>query len=114
MENIIYSQTNTAIEWSITAVRTRNQDGRDIVVQLDWTMLGTRLDSINKPVSALKNGTIVLDYNADKFTDFSKLTQGKLINWVNVHLGVDKINELRKEINIELDSHLLTEQTVPS
>ena len=111
---ITYSQTNTSIEWSITAVRTRNIDGRDVVIQLDWTLLGTRLDSSDEKVSATKTGKMVLDYDPNNFIDFSELTQVRLINWVNVSLGVDKINELREELNIDLDSKLLTNQPVPA
>jgi hypothetical protein len=114
LPNIVYSQTNTAIEWSITAVRTRNQEGRDVIVQLSWTMLGTRLDSANQPVSALRSGTLVLDYDPNNFIPYADLSQAQLINWVNTKLGVDKINSLRAEINVELDSHLLTEQSVPA
>jgi hypothetical protein len=114
LPSINYSQNHTSIEWSITAIRTRAEDGRDIIVQLSWAMLGTRLDSTDRPVSASRNGTLLLDYNADKFINFSELTHNKLVNWVNVHLGVKKITELRNEINIELDSHLLTEQAIPA
>jgi hypothetical protein len=114
LPTIAYSQTNTTIEWSITGIKTRNENGRDIIVQLSWAMLGTRLDSTDKPVSALKSGTLVLDYNPANFIDLSALSQTKLVNWVNVKLGLDHINKLREEINVELDSHTLTEQAIPA
>ena len=114
LARITYSQKNTSIEWSITSVKTRRQDDRDIVAQLSWTMLGTRLDSTNQPISALRSGTVTLDYDPSNFIDYSNLTQNLLVNWVSVKLGLDKINELRAEIDCELDSHLLTEQAIPA
>jgi hypothetical protein len=111
---ISYSQTNTNIEWSITGARTRHQDGRDVVVQLDWVMMGTRLDSINRPVSELKSGTVVLDYDPDNFVDYNNLTQSRLANWAQAHLGLDRINQLRSELLVKLDSHFLTAQAIPA
>ena len=114
LPTIGYSQTNTTIEWSITGIKTRNENGRDIIVQLSWAMLGTRLDSTDKPVSALKSGTLVLDYNPANFIDLSALSQTKLVNWVNVKLGLETINELRAQINFDIDTQLLTDQPIPA
>ena len=114
LPTVVYSQTNTSIEWSITGIKTRNEDGRDVIVQLSWAMLGTRLDSINTPVSALRSGTLVLDYDPANFIDLSALSQAKLINWVNVKLGLETINRLREQINFDIDTQLLTDQPIPA
>jgi hypothetical protein len=114
MENIIYSKTSVSIEWLIDAVRTRSQDNQDIVVELDWTMKGTRLKEDATPLTATRSGTVTLDYNPAKFTEFSQLTQAQLINWVNVHLGLDAINIIRKEVIADITRQTLTNQTVPA
>jgi UPF0288 family protein (methanogenesis marker protein 3) len=114
LPNIVYSKTNISMEWSITGIKTRNQDGRDVIVYLDWEMKGTRLDSADSPVSISRSGTIVLDYNPANFINLTELSQSKLVNWVNVKLGVDKINSLRKELEIDFDALLLTSQEIPA
>ena len=114
LPKIIHSQTSTSLEWSITGVRTRNQDDRDIIVYLDWVLLATRLDTTDKPVSALRSGTIKLDYNPANFVDFNSLTQTKLINWVSRSLGADKFKSLRQELEVEIDVLMLTEQPIPA
>lgn len=114
LDTIVYSQNSVAIEWSITGVRTRNQSNRDIVVELDWTMKGTQLKSDLSPLTASQSGTIQLDYDPTKFTDFANLTQAQLIAWVNKHLGLDTINGLRKIITNGIVSQTLTSQTVPA
>ena len=114
LDTIVYSQNSVAIEWSITGVRTRNQSTRDIVVELDWTMKGTQLKSDLSPLTASQSGTIQLDYDPTKFTDFANLTQAQLIAWVNKHLGLDTINGLRKIITNGIVSQTLTSQTVPA
>ena len=114
LDRIVYSQNSVAIEWSITGVRTRLEDSRDIVVELDWTMTGTQLKSDLSHMTASQSGTIQLDYDPTKFTDFGNLTQAQLIAWVNKHLGLDTINGLRKIITNSIVGQTLTSQTVPA
>jgi len=114
LPKIAYSKTNISIEWSITGIKTRNQNLRDIIVYLDWEMAGTRLDSDDNPVSISRSGRIMLDYNPANFIDLTELSQSTLINWVNVKLGVDKINSLRKELESDFDALSLTSQQIPA
>jgi len=111
--NIIYSQSNTAFEWDITAIRTYSDNGKDVVAQLDWVLTATRLDSQDQPVTANRSGKVKLNYNPNNFITFNQLSKRKLINWVNVKLGKSYFDQLRSALEDEIATQLLTEQAIP-
>jgi len=85
---------------------------KDLIENISWTITGTKDGK-----SASAGGCIDYDLDqgvsADTFSEITDLTKETLQSWIETRLGSTRLNEMKAEIEANIDSKLDDYQITP-
>ena len=99
--NTTISKDRTTFTWDIDQLDIR---ANDVVYNVHWRLIGKRAKAdSNEIITKESHGVITLQYNPNNFISYNQLTKAKVVNWVNVKLGLEIIREIQKQIELSID-----------
>ena len=101
----------TDYTWKVDQIHTLQQPNENYVVQVKWTLTGTK----NGIVRAISDQAKIIADESTAFIPYANLTEEVIIGWLHSALGEQRIEnykaDLEKKINSALDFSQIPKST---